>query len=101
MPDLTAISSLEALRAAMAAYEGCALKNTASNMIFADGNPATQLMVIGEVPGRDEDRVGLPLVGSAGQLFDRMLASIGLSRAAGLPSAKIMLLAVFFSAQPS
>lgn len=81
MPDLAAISSLDALRAAMAAYEGCALKNTASNMIFADGNPAARLMVIGEVPGRDEDRVGLPLVGSAGQLFDRMLDTIGLSRA--------------------
>ena len=50
-------------------------------MIFADGNPAARLMVIGEVPGRDEDRIGLPLVGAAGQLFDRMLASIGLSRA--------------------
>ena len=79
--DLAAISSLEDLRAAMADYDGCALRNTASNMIFADGNPAARLMVIGEVPGRDEDRVGLPLVGSAGQLFDRMLASIGLSRA--------------------
>lgn len=80
-PDLAAITSLDALRAAMADYEGCALKNTASNMIFADGNPAARLMVIGEVPGRDEDRVGLPLVGAAGQMFDRMLASIGLSRA--------------------
>jgi len=80
-PDLAAISTLDALRTAMAGYDGCALKNTASNMIFADGNPAARLMVIGEVPGRDEDRVGLPLVGSAGQLFDRMLASIGLGRA--------------------
>ncbi|PDH57690.1 MAG: uracil-DNA glycosylase [SAR116 cluster bacterium MED-G06] len=80
-PELTAIESLDALRTAMADYDGCALKNTASNMIFADGNPAARVMVIGEVPGRDEDRVGLPLVGSAGQLFDRMLASIGLSRA--------------------
>ncbi|MCH1474964.1 MAG: uracil-DNA glycosylase, partial [Alphaproteobacteria bacterium] len=69
------------LRAALEAFDGCALKHTASNMIFADGNPAARLMVIGEVPGRDEDRVGLPLVGVAGQLFDRMLASIGLSRA--------------------
>ena len=50
-------------------------------MIFADGNPAARLMVIGEVPGRDEDRIGLPFVAAAGQLFDRMLASIGLSRA--------------------
>jgi len=79
--DLAAIGSLEALRRALEAFEGCALKHTASNMIFADGNPAARLMVVGEVPGRDEDRVGLPLVGGAGQLFDRMLASIGLTRA--------------------
>ena len=80
-PELAAIAALDALRAALEAFDGCALKHTASNMIFADGNPAARLMVIGEVPGRDEDRVGLPLVGGAGQLFDRMLASIGLSRA--------------------
>ena len=80
-PELAGIASLEELRTALEAFEGCALKHTASNMIFADGNPAARLMVIGEVPGRDEDRVGLPLVGGAGQLFDRMLASIGLSRA--------------------
>ncbi|MEC7211507.1 MAG: uracil-DNA glycosylase [Pseudomonadota bacterium] len=79
--DLAGITSLAALRSALEAFEGCALKHTASNMIFADGNPAARLMVVGEVPGRDEDRVGLPLVGGAGQLFDRMLASIGLSRA--------------------
>ena len=80
-PELAGIASLEELRTALEAFEGCALKHTASNMIFADGNPAARLMVIGEVPGRDEDRIGLPLVGRAGQLFDRMLASIGLSRA--------------------
>ena len=79
--DLAGITSLATLRSALEAFEGCALKHTASNMIFADGNPAARLMVVGEVPGRDEDRVGLPLVGGAGQLFDRMLASIGLSRA--------------------
>lgn len=79
--DLAAVTSLEALRSALEAFEGCALKHTASNMIFADGNPAARLMVVAEVPGRDEDRVGLPLVGDAGHLFDRMLASIGLSRA--------------------
>ena len=79
--DLASITSLAALRGALEAFEGCALKHTASNMIFADGNPTARLMVVGEVPGRDEDRVGLPLVGGAGQLFDRMLASIGLSRA--------------------
>lgn len=79
--ELAGIDTLVALREALEAFEGCALKHTASNMIFADGNPAARVMVIGEVPGRDEDRVGLPLVGGAGQLFDRMLASIGLSRA--------------------
>ena len=79
--DLASITSLAALRGALEAFEACALKHTASNMIFADGNPTARLMVVGEVPGRDEDRVGLPLVGGAGQLFDRMLASIGLSRA--------------------
>ena len=78
---LAGITSLGALRAALETLEGCALKHTASNMIFADGNPGAKLMVIGDVPGRDEDRVGLPLVGADGQLFDRMLASIGLSRA--------------------
>ena len=79
--DLAGITSLEELRTALNSFDGCALKHTANNMIFADGNPAGRLMVIGEVPGRDEDRVGLPLVGATGQLFDRMLASIGLSRA--------------------
>ena len=78
---LAGITSLGALRAALETLEGCALKHTASNMIFADGNPGAKLMVIGDLPGRDEDRVGLPLVGADGQLFDRMLASIGLSRA--------------------
>ena len=80
-PELAGIASLEELRTALESFEGCALKHTASNMIFADGNPAARLMVIGEVPGRDEDRIGLPLVGAAGQLFDRMLASIGVRRA--------------------
>ena len=50
-------------------------------MVFSDGNPGARLMIIGDVPGREEDRVGLPLVGTAGQLFDRMLASISLTRA--------------------
>ena len=81
LPELAGIASLEKLRTALETFEGCALKQTASNMIFADGNPAARLMVIGEVPGREEDRIGLPLVGTAGQLFDKMLASIGLSRA--------------------
>lgn len=71
---------LAALRAAMAAFEGCALKRGARNLVFADGNPAARVMVIGEAPGRDEDRDGLPFVGRSGVLLDRMLAAIGLAR---------------------
>ena len=78
---LASITELGTLRTALEMLDGCALRHTASNMIFADGNPGARLMVIGDVPGRDEDRVGLPLVGADGQLFDRMLSSIGLSRA--------------------
>lgn len=72
--------TLSELRQAMASFEGCALKLTATNMVFADGNPQAQIMVIGEAPGADEDKQGLPFVGLSGQLLDRMLATIGLSR---------------------
>ena len=78
--DLTAIDTLAGLRNALAAFEGCELKRTASNLVFADGNPQAKIMLIGEAPGRDEDRVGLPFVGKAGQLLDQMLSSIHLSR---------------------
>src|SRR5689334_13391120 len=66
--------TLEDLRAAMAAFEGCALKATATNLVFADGNPKARLMLIGEAPGEDEDRQGLPFVGKSGKLLDQMLA---------------------------
>jgi uracil-DNA glycosylase family 4 len=72
--------TLEALRAALAGFEGCALKATAKNLCFADGNPEGRVMIVGEAPGADEDRAGLPFVGRSGQLLDRMLAAIGLSR---------------------
>ncbi|MSP88882.1 MAG: uracil-DNA glycosylase [Alphaproteobacteria bacterium] len=72
--------TLEALRAALAAFEGCALKQTATNLVFADGNPESGLMLIGEAPGADEDRMGLPFVGVSGRLLDRMLAAIGRDR---------------------
>ena len=71
---------LAALRAAMAAFEGCELKKGARNLVFADGNPAARVMVIGEAPGREEDQRGLPFVGPAGQMLDAMFAAIGLSR---------------------
>ena len=78
--DLGAITSLAELRSALARLEGCALKNTASNLVFCDGNPGARVMIVGEAPGREEDRVGLPFVGAAGQLLDKMLATIGLDR---------------------
>jgi DNA polymerase len=78
-------ADLAALRAVMEAFEGCALKRGARNLVFADGNPAARLMVIGEAPGRDEDLAGLPFVGRSGKLLDRMLAAIGLDRRAEQP----------------
>jgi uracil-DNA glycosylase family 4 len=72
--------SLEELRAAMESFDGSQLKKNATNTVFADGNPASHLMFIGEAPGHDEDRAGLPFVGRAGKLLDKMLAAIGLDR---------------------
>ena len=74
------IKNLADLQAGLASLEECPLKHTASNLCFADGNPGARLMIIGEVPGRDEDRVGLPFVGDAGQLLDKMLKSFNLDR---------------------
>jgi DNA polymerase len=75
-----AAPTLEALRAAMDAYEGCALKKRATQLCFADGNPDAEIMLVGEGPGEQEDLQGKPFVGRAGQLLDRMLAAIGLDR---------------------
>lgn len=72
--------SVTALAEALARFEGCALKHSATNLVFADGNPEGQVMLIGEAPGRDEDLKGLPFVGRSGKLLDRMLAAIGLDR---------------------
>ncbi|MCV6586172.1 MAG: uracil-DNA glycosylase [Marinibacterium sp.] len=79
--------SLEALRAALADFDHCDLKKGARSLVFADGVPGARVMIIGEAPGRDEDREGRPFVGRAGQLLDRMLAPIGLGRAADRDSA--------------
>jgi DNA polymerase len=75
-------TSLETLRAAIAAFDGCALRDTASNLVFAEGDPASDLLLIGEAPGADEDRSGTPFAGAEGAYLDRMLASIGLDRGA-------------------
>ncbi len=75
-----AARTLAELRAALAGFEGCPLRDTAMNLVFNDGNPDAGLMLVGEGPGAEEDRAGLPFVGPSGRLLDRMLASIGLDR---------------------
>jgi DNA polymerase len=72
--------TLEALRELMQNFDGCALKNTATRLVFADGNPQARIMFVGEAPGRDEDIEGLPFVGRSGKLLDRMIGAIGLDR---------------------
>ncbi|HVV62802.1 MAG TPA: uracil-DNA glycosylase [Pseudolabrys sp.] len=88
-PDAAAMAAREAaksartldeLRAILEKFEGCALKATASRLVFADGNPQSRVMFVGEAPGRDEDIEGLPFVGRSGKLLDRMLSAIGLDR---------------------
>jgi DNA polymerase len=76
--------TVEALAALVAEFDGCPLKRTATNTVFIDGNPAASVMIIGEAPGADEDRIGRPFVGRAGQLLDRMLAAIDLDRSSAL-----------------
>jgi uracil-DNA glycosylase family 4 len=73
-------ASLEALRSILERFEGCALCLTAKQLVFADGNPQARVMFVGEAPGREEDIAGLPFVGRAGQLLDRMMAAIALDR---------------------
>lgn len=73
-------TTLEELRAAIAGFEGLAIRKTATNMVFAEGNPKARVMIIGEAPGAEEDAQGKPFVGASGQLLDKMLACIGLSR---------------------
>ncbi len=74
------ISTLDELRQTMKSFTGCPLKTTAMNLVFSDGCPQAKLMIIGEAPGADEDRMGKAFVGRSGQLLDKMLASVGLSR---------------------
>ncbi|MER9299715.1 uracil-DNA glycosylase [Mesorhizobium sp. M0621] len=76
----TTATTLDELRQHMASFDGCNLKATAKNLVFADGNPEAAVMLVGEAPGRDEDIEGLPFVGRSGRLLDRMLAAIGLDR---------------------
>lgn len=75
-----AAPDLESLAAALAAFPHCELKLGARNLVFSDGNPQARVMIVGEAPGREEDQRGLPFVGEAGQMLNRMLAAIGLQR---------------------
>ena len=73
-------ASLDVLRNLLEKFDGCALKSTATRLVFADGNPKARIMFVGEAPGREEDIEGLPFVGRSGKLLDRMIAAIGLDR---------------------
>ncbi len=73
-------TTLEELQATIAEFDGIAIKKTASNMVFADGNSKADIMLIGDAPAADEDRSGKPFVGDHGELLNKILASIGLSR---------------------
>ena len=75
-----ACESLADIEAALRTFVACPLQRTATNLVFCDGNPHARVMLIGEAPGRDEDEQGKPFVGLSGQLLDRMLSAIGLSR---------------------
>lgn len=73
-------ATLDELRSALAEFDGCALRDTATNLVFAEGDPNADTMIVGEPPGREEDRSGHPFAGAEGQLLDAMLISIGLTR---------------------
>jgi DNA polymerase len=92
-------STLAELEAAVRAFEGCALKRTAKNTVFADGTPGAPVMIVGEAPGADEDRLGKPFVGVSGQLMDRMMAAIGLTRA-GEPQQSFYITNILFWRPP-
>lgn len=82
--------SLDELREILAGFDGCNLRLTAKQLVFSDGNPQADLMLVGEAPGGEEDRTGLPFVGRSGQLLDRMLAAIGIERASGAYIANVV-----------
>ena len=75
-----AAKSLDALRALLEDFQGCALRGTATQLVFADGNPQARVMFVGEAPGYEEDMTGKPFVGRSGKLLDRMMEAIGLDR---------------------
>ena len=74
------VSSLDELKRLVESFDGCALKLTANKTVFGGGNPNSKVMLIGEAPGADEDRIGLPFVGRSGHLLDKMLQAVGMDR---------------------
>jgi len=84
-----AAGSLDALQQAMAGFEHCALKRGARSLVFADGNPAARVMILGEAPSREDDRAGRPFTDRTGALLDRMLSAIGLSRGSEDPETAV------------
>ena len=80
LPDLKAVDSLNDLKDYMSKFKGCELYKSATNMVFSDGNKSSEIMLIGEAPGHDEDIQGKPFVGRSGKLLNKMLEAIGLSR---------------------
>lgn len=95
-----ACASLDDIERALRRFDACPLKRTATNLVFADGNPHARVMFIGEAPGRDEDEQGKPFVGRSGQLLDRMLAAIGLSRRSADPATAAFITNVIYWRPP-
>jgi len=93
-------ASLEELAAALARFDACPLRRTATNLCFLDGNPRARVLVIGEAPGNEEDLQGKPFVGRSGQLLDRMLAAIGLDRRAEEPTRSVLITNTIFWRPP-
>ncbi len=95
-----ACNSLDQIYAALSAFDACPLKKTATNLCFADGNRQARVMLVGEAPGRDEDIEGKPFVGRSGQLLDKMLAAIGLTRHESDPEKSVFITNTIFWRPP-
>ena len=95
-----ACNSFTEIAAALAAFDACPLRRTATNLVYLDGNPEARLLFIGEAPGREEDLTGKPFVGRSGQLLDKMLAAIGLARSAAEPARSVLITNLIFWRPP-
>ena len=95
-----ACCDLDQIRQALRQFDACPLQRTATNLVYCDGNPKARVMFIGEAPGREEDEQGKPFVGRSGQLLDRMLAAIGLSRHSDDPDTSAFITNVIYWRPP-